>query len=142
MAPRLWLALAMATSEGKREEKSPDPLQQEDGPSVADRAWGFEKHLCSKNPECHAAGLEGACCPTETNFFLECCPNQSNQQLPKKKRGIVRQRILELDQIVEAHLCSKNPKCIGLEGDCCPTKENPQTSKLPMLKNSAVQQHI
>ncbi len=29
--------------------------------------------MCQDHPQCDALGLEGACCPTVDNVYLDCC---------------------------------------------------------------------
>ena len=71
---------------------APSPVPPPSPPSPAPAG------TCSTHPKCVAAGLSGACCPTQSGSWLGCCDHSP--------------------------ACSANPKCaaLGIEGDCCPTK--------------------
>jgi hypothetical protein len=52
---------------------------------------------CEANPACVLANLTGACCPTDTGEFLDCCDR-------------------------EPGTCAAHQACSHLIGDCCPTE--------------------
>jgi hypothetical protein len=40
------------------------------------RCCGNTQETCVDHPQCAALGLEGACCPTVDNVYLDCCEKE------------------------------------------------------------------
>ncbi len=89
---------------------TPSPTNKPPTPSPTNKPTiDYSDSSCAAYPAC--SHLEGECCPTDDGLKLDCCFEDSDDQVAPTS--------------VPIDSCSANSRCsaLGLEGDCCPADD-------------------